>query len=454
MSGSRKRRRDEGQNNAFKAKVHIVPVYSSQTGVVGNGSTLSLPCSLGRRNLAELWWKYCPNGCHAERPQAKPCTRFCASVRRKSHRSLLSREIVAIDASGNIDLRAKHPEIIRWSYQHKGTFITNLKRISPGEHYFLMIGDFEEEQKKPWMSFKVGLIPVVTPEHARNLKGMKEENSKTRRRLFNPWPDTTSSQQSSPHSCGSEISHHKHFTQLQHSSNADRSKRTALGSDQSYGDSCIGGKFGTQEDSPIAKSSPNLKRMKFASTKKHLISPSNQIRMEDRYAYNHTKHLGPTLQPRQLIFSGQSEIHPTGSIQSQERSGSISVVGVGSREGNPNQESALCLPGGETQNTHDERMLCYSESPCIVRPKNRNFQRHDQVDLQLSQRCRDWSLNDWRQLSRQKLASEFGRRMADLVLSKNMASDEGEIQLPSLFDDSTIGVPFRMVDKKPASSRS
>ena len=396
------------------------------------GLTLSLPCSLGRRNLAELWWKYCPKGCHAERPQAKPCARYCSPVRRKSHRSRLSREIVSIDASGNVNLLAKHTEIVRWSHDHCGVHLNNMKRIVPGENYILAIGDFLEQPDKPWMIFQVGMCPVVSPDRSYDIQVDEGIDSHTRRRLF--------------HSEHGNVDSHDDLFDLDetakgyglHRNRANPTATAQLHQSSSssiiQSDSSAGDKLDTQEDGAPG------------DAKRSLISPQSRVHTKDKLDnVYYGKLRDAPMQPRQLTFSDPPKIDPGTSTATHKESSSPSVARNSFRESIQSHESALCLPSGETQNTYENRMTLTYESPLVEGSNPQSV-----VELPLTGKCRDWSLDDWVKLSRQNLASGFGRRVVDLVTSMNRGAVQSNLQLPTLFDDSTIGMPFKVIEKKAA----
>jgi hypothetical protein len=134
-----------------KRKVHLTPLYS-HSEKTSSGScciTLSLPISLGRRNLAEWWWEYCPNFCDAAKKESVPCPKYCFPVRRKSHREALSQHMVDIDANGKVLIVGRHPQLIHW----KGN-------LDAGDCCRLGIGKTGETL---WMLFTLQLVRAVTP---------------------------------------------------------------------------------------------------------------------------------------------------------------------------------------------------------------------------------------------------------------------------------------------------
>jgi hypothetical protein len=431
MSEIRKRRRDEGRNDNFIAKVRIVPIYfgcTSDGSVLDKGLTLSLPCSLGRRNLAELWWKYCPKGCHAERPRSKPCKRFCSPVRRKSHRTLLSREIVTIDASGNVNLRAKNSEIIRWL--HGGVHFKNVKRLSQGENYVLLIGDFLEQPEEPWMKFYIGLRPVVTPDRSSQDITIEDRGnvSQTRRRLFHSEHGTAGCQEFlMDDTCVAEKSYRRPCAQAQKSCITNDTTRAIMQLRQSPSSSIDqSGSSGGDKLDTQAEDSLNARRS--------LVTPHSQFNTKNTLDLCRRVNAKPPLQPCQLFISDLADndlrttpLPPHASLP----------LKISSQSNVQSQESTLCLPRGETQNTCDERMLSCSESPFV---DTKEVPRTNERPL--AGKCRDWTLDDWVKLSHQNLASGFGRRMVGIVLSKHRGVDGGNLRLPSIVDDATIGMHF------------
>lgn len=141
----------------------IAPIYdSSPCGLACDERRMrSLPTILGRRNLAELWWFACPNCCGAENPQNKPCQAFCYPIRRKSHRELLSRDIVAIDGEGNVQIVAKNDHLIHWACLD-GDSVPSQWKLQTTSRYRLEIGD---GMGSIWMKFEITAAHAVTPDH-------------------------------------------------------------------------------------------------------------------------------------------------------------------------------------------------------------------------------------------------------------------------------------------------
>jgi hypothetical protein len=427
MSEVRKRRRDEGRvNGNFVAKVRIVPIYCGSTGNgPDKGLTLSLPCTLGRRNLVELWWKYCPKGCHAERPESTPCKRYCSPVRRKSHRELLSREILAIDASGNVDLRAKHTEIILWL--HGGVHFTSIKRLDCGENYVMMIGDFLKQPEELWMKFKIGLRPVVTPDRSSALIGDEGNVSQTRRRLFHYGHGAADSQECLiDQIVATEKSNRRTYAQApdrfiaNHDTRAFAQLRQSPFSSNDQSASSGGDKLDTQQEDAF-------------NAQRSFITPYRLCKTKDALNLSRRANTKPPLQPCQLFISDLAFNDLRTSLVPHNESLPLDMSPQSNVQ---SQESALCLPRGETQNTRDERVLCYSESPLV--------ERKEVPAKPVTGICRDWTIDDWVKLSHQNLASNFGRRMVDLVLSRNRGDDGGNLRLPALIDDATLGMHFRL----------
>jgi hypothetical protein len=105
---------------------------------------------LGRRNLAEWWWEYCPNACDAAKKESVPCPTYCFPVRRKSHREALSQRMIDIDANGMVRIVGRHPQLIHW----KGN-------LDAGDCCRLGIGGKTGEEL--WMLFTLQLVRAVTP---------------------------------------------------------------------------------------------------------------------------------------------------------------------------------------------------------------------------------------------------------------------------------------------------
>ncbi|GAX16498.1 hypothetical protein FisN_7Lh214 [Fistulifera solaris] len=426
MSEVRKRRRDESRSDNFVAKVRIAPIYFGCTSdVVDKGLTLSLPCTLGRRNLVELWWKYCPQACHAERPESTPCERYCSPVRRKSHRELLSREILTIDASGNVDLHAKHSEIILWL--HGGVHFTSMKRLDCGESYVMMIGDFLKQPEEPWMKFNIGMRPVVTPDRSSVVIGDEGHVSQTRRRLFHSDKGGEDSLEfimdgiaSNEKSYRRPCAHDQNSFITNHKTRVTMQLRQSPSSSIDQSGSSGGDKLDTQEEEDAF------------NAQRSLITPHNQFKTKDTLDSSWRTNIKPPLQPCQLFISDLADndlrTSPTPS------NGSL-PLDISSQSNIQSQGSALCLPRGETQSTRDERMLCYSESPLV--------ERKEPPAVPVTGMCRDWTIDDWVKLSHQNLASKFGRRMVDLVLFRHQ-DDGGNLRLPALIDDATIGMQFNL----------
>jgi hypothetical protein len=148
---TRKRPREVELEVASTHKVHLTPLYSHSENASSSGYciTLSLPVRLGRRNLAEWWWEYCPNACDAAKKESVPCPKYCFPVRRKSHREALSQYMVDIDATGRVLIVGRHPQLIHW----KGN-------LDAGDCCRLGIGKTGETL---WMLFRLQLVRAVTP---------------------------------------------------------------------------------------------------------------------------------------------------------------------------------------------------------------------------------------------------------------------------------------------------
>jgi hypothetical protein len=148
---TRKRPRKVELEVASTHKVHLTPLYSHSEKSSSSGCciTLSLPISLGRRNLAEWWWEYCPNACDAAKKESVPCPKYCFPVRRKSHREALSQHMIDIDANGKVRIVGRHPQLIHW----KGN-------LDAGDCCRLGIGKTDETL---WMLFTLQLVRAVTP---------------------------------------------------------------------------------------------------------------------------------------------------------------------------------------------------------------------------------------------------------------------------------------------------
>jgi len=136
-------------------KVHLTPLYSTAKeqqqhhGIRRTTETLALPVSLGRKNLAELWWKYCPEGCDAAKKESVPCGKYCLPVRRKSHRELLSRRILDITATAQVQILGRHSNLSQMA-----------GNLESGESCRLSIGKPGEPS---WMVFSIQLVRAVTP---------------------------------------------------------------------------------------------------------------------------------------------------------------------------------------------------------------------------------------------------------------------------------------------------
>jgi hypothetical protein len=154
---TRKRPREVELEVTSTHKVHLTPLYSHSEKKSSNGSciTLSLPISLGRRNLAEWWWEYCPNACEAAKKESVPCPKYCFPVRRKSHREALSQHMVDIDANGKVQIVGRHPQLIHW----KGN-------LDAGDCCRLGIG---KKSETLWMLFTLQLVRAVTPPRKQRL---------------------------------------------------------------------------------------------------------------------------------------------------------------------------------------------------------------------------------------------------------------------------------------------
>jgi hypothetical protein len=148
---TRKRPREVELEVASTHKVHLTPLYFDSKNVSSSSSyiTLSLPVSLGRRNLAEWWWEYCPNACDAAKKESVPCPKYCFPVRRKSHREALSQRMVDIDATGKVLIVGRHPKLIHWT-----------GNLDAGECCRFGIGKTGETL---WMLFTLQLVRAVTP---------------------------------------------------------------------------------------------------------------------------------------------------------------------------------------------------------------------------------------------------------------------------------------------------
>ena len=174
-------------------KVRVVPIYragqkKSSTTLSKKSDTgmlLSLPATLGRRNLAECWWKHCPFKCNAALPESTPCRKVCFAVRRKSHREAISKSMLEIDAQGRVRITARNKQLVALRDEQGRKLTRRIDWTSSVRHH-LKIGNLAE--RDTWMEFYIEPAQIVTPDHEAVWLEATRKNSSTKRcRRFPPF---------------------------------------------------------------------------------------------------------------------------------------------------------------------------------------------------------------------------------------------------------------------------